>query len=57
MKGTEERISELEDKIVEISQSEKQRKKGFKKMIKSTLENCGTMKRVLTFMPLETGQK
>ena len=26
-------------------------------MIKSTLENCGTMKRVLTFMPLETGQK
>lgn len=49
MEKTEERINELEDRTIEITQSEQQRENKLKKLSGDT-ENCGSIKRAVTFV-------
>lgn len=50
MDGTEERNSELEDRIIEAIQSEKQRKINWKKKVSRTLRTCGSIMKYVVFM-------
>ena len=51
--GSEERLSELQDRTIEITQSEQQRENRLKKMNRAS-GICGTITKDLIFMSLES---
>lgn len=51
---TEERIGELKDRAILITQQEQERKNGPKNKIKRTSRICKSVRRDLTFMLLES---
>ena len=53
--GTEERISELQDRTVEITQSEQQRENRLEKMNKA-IRTCGTITTDVIFVSMSEGE-
>ena len=58
IEGPKERNSELENRITETTQSEKQRENTLEKKMNGATETCGLFKKKnLTFMSLESHKK
>lgn len=57
MEMTEERISEVEDKSLEIIQSKEQTKKKLRKKLNRISGICGIRTKALTFIPAEEEKK